>query len=132
MFYFEQVFVFCMLTNKNVLEWFLLIMCKEHTLLRSTNLFSRNHPEFCFLLIREGRQMPNTEQLLSQTDKSSHQMRSIKEVILKNFAIFTGKHMCWSLFFSFIKKRLQHRYVTVEKFLRTLILKNICVRLLLK
>ena len=25
MFYFEQVFVFCMLINKNVLEWFLLI-----------------------------------------------------------------------------------------------------------
>ena len=26
--YFEQVFVFCRLINKGVLEWFLLIMCK--------------------------------------------------------------------------------------------------------
>ena len=29
--YFEQVFVFCILINKNVLEWFLQIICKEHT-----------------------------------------------------------------------------------------------------
>ena len=42
-FYFGQVFVFCRLINKNVLEWFILIMCKEHILSRSTNL-SRNHP----------------------------------------------------------------------------------------
>ena len=44
MFYPKQVFVFCMLINKNVMEWFLLIMCKEHTLARSKNLISRNHP----------------------------------------------------------------------------------------
>ena len=31
-FYFGQVFVFCMLTIKTVLEWPLLIMCKEHPL----------------------------------------------------------------------------------------------------
>ena len=30
--YFRQVFVFCrLIINKNVLEWFLLIMCEEHT-----------------------------------------------------------------------------------------------------
>ena len=29
-FYFGQVFVLCWLINKNVLEWFLLIICKEH------------------------------------------------------------------------------------------------------
>ena len=58
----------------------------------------------------------------------------LKKAVLKNFAIFTGKHVCWNLFFnknaslqgpSFIKKRL-------EKFLRTPILKNICERLLLR
>ena len=48
MFYFEQVFIFCMLIEKNVLEWFLLIACKEHILLRSANLISRNHPKLCF------------------------------------------------------------------------------------
>ena len=63
MFYFEQAFVFYMLIKKNVLEWFLFMVLKEHTLLKSTNLFSRNHPNLYFRLIREGRQMPNTELL---------------------------------------------------------------------
>ena len=30
--------------------------------------------------------------------RSNHQRCSIKKVILKNFAIFTGRHLCWSLF----------------------------------
>ena len=46
--YFEQVFIFCKLINKNVLEWFLLIMSKGETLRRCINLFSRNHPTVCF------------------------------------------------------------------------------------
>ena len=38
---------------------------------------------------------------------------------LKNFSIFTGKHLCWSLFAglqgcNFIKKRLQHRCFLVN------------------
>ena len=48
MFYFGQGFVFCRLINKNVLEWFLLIICKELTLIRSTNFVSKNHPTLCF------------------------------------------------------------------------------------
>ena len=57
-----------------------------------------------------------------------------KKVVLKKCTIFTGKHLCWSLFCNFIKKRLQHRCfpVNIAKFLRTFILKNICERLLLK
>ena len=47
--------------------------------------------------------------------------------VLKNFTIFTGKQLCWSLFLIklkasfFIKKRLQHRClpVNIAKFLRT-------------
>ena len=53
-----------------------------------------------------------------------------KTDVLKNFAIFTGKHLCWSCFLikfqywrpAFLfKKRLQHRnfYVNIAKFLRT-------------
>ena len=42
MLYFGQVFAFCMLNNKNVLEWFLLIICKEHTPTRSANLCRGN------------------------------------------------------------------------------------------
>ena len=41
----------------------------------------------------------------------------VKIGFLKNFAIFTGKHLCWSLF----SVRLQHRrlLVNIGKFLRT-------------
>ena len=47
----------------------------------------------------------------------------LKGCVLKNFAIFTGKNLCWSLFFNkvaslktynFIKKRLQHEYFHVN------------------
>ena len=61
-----------------------------------------------------------------------------KKGVLKNFTIFTRKHLCWSLFgvfgVIFIKKRLQHRYfpVNITKFLGTPILKNIWERLYLK
>ena len=63
--------------------------------------------------------------------RSSHRRRSLKKVVLKNFATFTGKHLHWSLFLN--KVRLQHRCfpVNIEKSLRTSILKNICERLLL-
>ena len=55
--------------------------------------------------------MPNTEQLLYQTEKSSHRRFSINALFLKT---------------------LQYpREKTRVKFLRTPILKNICVRLLL-
>ena len=37
--------------------------------------------------------MLDTEQLLYQTEKSSHHWFSLKTVF-KNFAIFTGKHLC--------------------------------------
>ena len=64
-----------------------------------------------------------------------------KKGVLKNFAIFTGKHLCWGLFliklqtwpaFS-LKRRLQRRCfpVSIAKFLRTPVLKNICERLIL-
>ena len=68
---------------------------------------------------------------------------SIKKTLLKNFATFTEKHLCWILFINknpglqtcnFIKKRLQHRCFldSTAKFFRTTILKNICERLLLR
>ena len=43
-FYFGQGFAFWKLINKNLLDWFLLIMYKEQALTRSTNLLSDNHP----------------------------------------------------------------------------------------
>ena len=32
------------------------------------------------------------------TFRSSHQRGSVKISVIKNFAIFTGKRLCWSLF----------------------------------
>ena len=62
-------------------------------------------------------------------------MSSIKKV-LKNFAIFIGKQLCWTLFNkfacfeagNFVKKRLQHRCfpVNIAK-----VVKIICEQLLL-
>ena len=65
-----------------------------------------------------------------------------EKVVLKNFPIFTGKHLCRSLFSikvaglqacSIFRRGFQHRCfpVNIAKFLRTPIL-NICKRLLLK
>ena len=56
-------------------------------------------------------------------NKSSHSQMSFKKGVLKNFAIFTGKHLCWSLFlkmtfylkntfkYLFIEKRLQRTHL---------------------
>ena len=49
----------------------------------------------------------------------------MQKAVLKHFAIFTGKHHCWSLFLiKFIKKELQHSYfpVNIARFLRASIL----------
>ena len=90
-----------------------------------------------------------SEQLLFRTAifhnsyyRSSYQRCSIKKAVLQNFAIFTGKNLCWSLFLiklqafsatTLLKTRLQLKCfpANITKFLRTSILKNICERLLL-
>ena len=73
--------------------------------------------------------------------KSSHQSRSVKKDVLRNFKKFTGKHLYQSLFFNkvpgwpvnLLKKRLRHLYFPVNfvKFLRTPYLQNTSGRLLL-
>ena len=50
-----------------------------------------------------------------ERDRRNHQRCSIKKAVLKDFAIFTGKHLCW---------RLKDSNATI--------LKNICEQLLLK
>ena len=67
----------------------------------------------------------------------------MKKSILKNLAMLTGKHVCWSLFLiksqtlrpaTLLKKRLQDRCfpLNIAKVLRTPVLKKICERLLLQ
>ena len=74
--------------------------------------------------------------------RSSHQRCSVRIGVLRNFAKFTGKHLCQSLFFNkvaalrpatLLKKRLWHRCFPMNfvNFLRTPFLQNISGRLLL-
>ena len=42
-------------------------------------------------------------------DRSSHQRCSVKKGVLVNFAKFTGKHLCHSLFFNKVAEHLFHR-----------------------
>ena len=80
--------------------------------------------------------------LLNDYFRGSRSQMFLKIVVLKYFAIFTGKHLCWSLFFNkvtglktcnFIKKRLQHRCfpVNIAKFLRAASFIEHLLRLLL-
>ena len=74
----------------------------------------------------------------SSSFRSSHWRCSKQNAVLKKFAIFSGKQLQWSLFFSkvvdlqgcnSIKKRLQHRCFSVKfaKFLRiTFFLQSTC------
>ena len=67
-----------------------------------------------------------------KVDKSNHSQMFFKIGALKNFAIFTGKCLCWSLFliklqaYNFIKKRFQHRGfpMNIAKFLRKFYIKH--------
>ena len=67
--------------------------------------------------------------------RNSQRRCSLNKAVFKDFAIFTGKQLCWSHFLrqacKFIENGLQHNClpVNIAKFLRTLTLKNICKRL---
>ena len=51
-------------------------------------------------------------QFTSKIHESNHQKHSIKKAVLKNFAIFTGKNPCCSLFFS--KKEIPTQVFSCE------------------
>ena len=79
---------------------------------------------------------------VSSKVRGSHSRCSIKNAVLKNFAKFTGKHLCWSLLLiklqnfwsaASLKKTPTPCFpVNIAKFLRKTFVKNICERLLLK
>ena len=63
-----------------------------------------------------------------------------KKAVLKNFSTFTGKYLCSSLFLirlsafssaTLLKGDCKRFFVNIANFLKTLILKKICERLLL-
>ena len=47
------------------------------------------------------------------TNRSSHHSFSMKRAVLKNFAIFTEKHLCWGLFL--IKVQISCEYCGIFK-----------------
>ena len=70
------------------------------------------------------------EKILHAICRSSHRRWSVRKGVLRNFAKFTGKHLCQSLFFNKVEglrpgtlliKRLWHKCFPVNfgKFLRT-------------
>ena len=70
---------------------------------------------------------------IAEKSRSTHQRSSVKKVVLTNFTVFLGKHLCYSLFLIKLRvsPRLQHSHfpVNIAKFLRTPILKSISERL---
>ena len=98
MFYFGQVFFLLKVNQQKHVGMVSTNNTKEHTLRRSTNIFSSNYPTLCFWLRREGRYMLNTEQLLHQTGKNSHRRCSIKKAVLKIFCNIHRKTPVFELF----------------------------------
>ena len=103
-----------------------------------TMQFSENPTKFQLSFIIAANFRLDIEQV--QSPRSSHQTCSIKKGDLKNFAKFTGKQLCQSLFLNkglrpatLLKKRLWHKCLPVNfaKFTRTPFLQNISGRLLL-
>ena len=74
------------------------------------------------------------EALIRNGNRGNHQRCFITKIAFKNFAIFTGKDLCLSLFLiKSFKKRIQRRCfpVNIAIFLKALILKNIGKQLFL-
>ena len=79
--------------------------------------------------------MPNTEQLLYQTDKTSHWRCSIKKAVIKIFTTFTRKSLLEFLFHKVAELQLMKRdsntaVFQLQNFCKTPIFKNICIQLL--
>ena len=63
--------------------------------------------------------------------RTSHWRCSIKKAVLKNFTIFTGKHLCWSLFSSLQETPTQVFFYEDCEIFNNTYFENICDRLLL-
>ena len=62
-------------------------------------------------------------------DRSTHCRCSVKKSVLRNFPNFTGKPLCWILFWRPLGRQLYQKKTPAEllaEFLRTPILQNIC------
>ena len=92
--------------------------------LRACN-FSKKRLKYCIIfknILFYSRNPPMAASEILITYRSSHQRCSVKKGVLRNFARFTEKDLCQSLFFNktLLKKRRWHRSFPVNfvKFLR--------------
>ena len=113
--------------NKNVFEWFLLIICKGHTPGRAANLFNKNHTTLYFLLsIRRSADVQYwTINLLNWQKQPPEAL--YKKSCSQKFRNFHRKTPAVKSLFhkvadlqacNFLKKRLQHSCFPVTKFLQ--------------
>ena len=91
------------------------------------SFFEKMAPSYaaCLLFILKGKRLSSSSQMFFKTS------------VFKNFAIFAGKHLCWSLFliklqnwglvFS-LKNRLENSCfpTNIARFLKTAFLRNTC------
>ena len=105
---------------KTVLEWFLLITCKEHSLCRSTTLFSRNwRPVLNSYFIKNWQKQPTEvfyKKSCSKKFCNIHRKIPVLGSLLNKVACLWTCNSIW--------KKLQQRCFPVAKFLRKFNLKN--------
>ena len=98
-------------SNKNVLGWFLQIISKEYNLSRSANILSRNHTTSSLWLRKDAQYLLLTLWLEVQKQPFPGVLQNN---FLKNFAIFTRKHLCWSLFLIKLQTSRSATFVSSE------------------
>ena len=115
MFYFGQVFFSAGWSRKRVRMVSTSNITYSEQIYRST-FFHKYHHTLCFWLRREARQMPNTEELLYQTKNKQPPKVFYKNVVLKNFAMFTGtpilKNICVRLQRNWLFERIVWNFVS--------------------
>ena len=111
--------------------------CFKRSLLKVNCEYDRRNCGICSKLTVKMLERSQLTSFFNQTQKQPPVV-FYKRAVLKNFAIFTGKRLCLSLFLKVLGlqlygKRLQHKCfsVNIGKILGTRILNNIYQRLLL-
>ena len=111
--------------------WFgqpLLVALVEHLVLSETHLNS-NGIYLCVFIVSSIYRESEVE--YGRSCWSSRLQMFFKICVLENFTIFTGKHLCWSLFYKVAGLKVGRFPVNIAKFLRTLFSQNTSGRLFL-
>ena len=126
-----ETFIFCAV----IFYYFWTLRCIETLFTLQFTIFKTFYPSlFVFFL-----DFSASTYLAFQNNRQKSLELSYKKAILKNFAIFTGKRLYWSLFLikfqscrpaTSLKRDSNTFPVNIVKFLKTLILKDIYEQLL--